>query len=949
MMINIGGFESTWKTIPCSFRFARIWICKHKLQRSLYPPTPRNFFVICCKLCIMISQHCYKICHVKVAWKTTFPRPPQRSQHYYITKINNALSTLQPDSSFLVVISNCQHNVTETFDNVCKFHMLPTLSAYNVRTNTSTEKLLLIQSGFETSNTCTSIHHRCLNGSCISPMLLCISDTMCDPSLCMCYSHGREIGNVDYCLKYCTPTNCTCAALMFQCTCGGCVPYTLLCDGEPNCVDASDEFCTETTVDKNMGYDLQQLISNRKRLIANIGGYNLCLGFRCRSGDCKHLNYVNDLIPDCPGFGAEDEINGLSIKYHNVSYECFDPPGIACFPGHSKCFRMNQLCLYDIDKFENIAFCRNAAHLRDCDWIECTNAYKCYKSYCIPFRMLCNGIQDCLEGDDEKNCDTYNCSGFLKCSGVSNCVHPTEICDGTFHCPYGDDETLCDIKHCPSGCQCLGYSAACHSKTSSFIPYIPIPILKSISIRFPSMLIPNLTNLTKQSELLILDMSNCDITNICHTFREYRTFYDSLMILELQFNNITLISPNCFSQLTSLIVLKLQGNPLNYIFDDAFKKAPLLWLFISYTDMHEISGQWILDLEDLVGIDLRGLQIKSINLSPLRHLTGVEEIVSEDIRLCCLLTKKGMCKTMDNQLLICLRILPGRFLAPMLLATSTLLIAWIGTSLAVLVRVLYANRPVYFSVVFFVVTGDLLCGVYMLTIAAVDLYYGKQYVLAGTSWANGVLCHGLSIAVSTGLSLSIMADSLITHLSFKVVTSMIFREHHFQRKVKLLLLSFILIPSMYVGVEILQGLSANKDARDSHCAMVYWSYEQDTPSLIRLSIMITFMGVSLVHAFITSGYVFAHVYSTGKQTQASLFDARSHQRRLFRFTKNILHTLLFKLIQCLPVPSIALLHLQDTVVPQDINLMMLLLTITLGGIRNSFIYVWAHIVNTNDN
>ena len=308
-----------------------------------------------------------------------------------------------------------------------------------------------------------------------------------------------------------------------------------------------------------------------------------------------------------------------------------------------------------------------------------------------------------------------------------------------------------------------------------------------------------------------------------------------------------------------------------------------------------------------------------------------------------------MCKTMDNQLLNCLRILPGRFLAPMLLATSTLLIFWIGMSFAVLVGVLYANRPVYFSVVFFIVTGELLCDIYMLTIAAVDLYYGKQYVLAGTSWANSVLCHGLSVAVSTGLSLSIMADSLITHLSYKVVTSMIFREHHFQQKVKLLLLSFILIPSMYVGVEILQGHSASKDARDSHCAMVYWIYEQDTPSLIRLSIMITFMGISLVHAFITNGYVLAHVYSTYKQTQSSLFDARSHQRRLFRLTKNILHTLLFKLIQCLPVPSIALLHLQGTVVPQDINLMILLLTIILGGIRNSFFYVWAHVVNTNDN
>ena len=385
--------------------------------------------------------------------------------------------------------------------------------------------------------------------------------------------------------------------------------------------------------------------------------------------------------------------------------------------------------------------------------------------------MLCN--------DDEKSCDTYNCPGFLKCSGVSNCVHPTEVCDGTSNCPYGDDERLCDIKHCPLGCQCLGYSAACHSKTSSFIPYIPMPILKLLSIRFPSMFIPNLRNLTTQSRLFILDMSNC------------------------------------FSRLTSLLVLKLRGNPLKYISDNSFKTTPILWLAISNTNMCKISGQWIEDLEALVGIDLRGLQIKSINLSPLRHLAGVKEIISEDIRLCCLLTDKGMCKTMDRKLFNCMCILPGKYLALVLLTTATLLLLWIGMSLAVSVTILYTNRPVYFSAVVFVMTGELLCNIYMLTIAAVDLYYGKQYVLAGTSWVNSVFCHGLSVAVSTGLSLSVMADSLITHLSYKVVTSMIFREHHFQRKVNVLLLSFILVTSIFVVVDTWMSFSKERRQRES--------------------------------------------------------------------------------------------------------------------------------------
>ena len=948
MVINIAGFGSTWKTIPCSYRFARIWICKHKQREKADLSVPRNSFVTCCKHCIMITNRCYKICYLKVTRGTKFPKQRQRRQHHYLTKMSNVLSALQPNRAFHIAISKGQHNVTDMYSEICELHAMTSLLSYNVRANTSsTEKLLLIRSGFQASNTCEGNQHRCMNGSCILPILLCVSDTTCDPSQCMCYSHGREIRSVYYCLKECAPTNCTCALLMFQCTGGGCVPYTLLCDGEPNCGDASDEFCTETTVDKSIRYNQRRLISNKKLLIANVRGYSLCLGFRCKSGDCKHLGYVNDLIPDCLGFGAEDEVHGLSIKYHNLSYGCAYPADIACFPGHSKCFRMNQLCLYDIDEFENIAFCRNAAHLRDCDWIECSNSFKCYKSYCIPFRMLCNGKEDCLEGDDEKNCDTYNCPGFLKCSGVSNCVHPIEVCDGTLHCPYGDDERLCDIQHCPSGCQCLGYSVACYSDTISRISYILMPNLKVLSIRFPSMFIPNLRNLTSHSRLLILDMSNCGITNICRTFTTYHEFCDSLRILELQFNHITYISSNCFSRFTSLVVLNLRGNPLIYISDDSFKKSPLLWLTISYTNIYEISGHWLQDLGDLIGIDFRGLQIKSFNLSPLRHLAGVEEIISEDIRLCCLLTEKRFCKEMDKKSLHCLRILPSDFLAPVLLTTATLLLLWIGVSLAVMVSILYTNRPVYFSVVSFLMAGELLCNVYILTMGAADLYYGKQYVLAGTSWVNSALCHGLSVLVSTGLSSSVIGDTLITHLSYKVVTSMIFREHHFERKVKMSILSFILVPTIYVMIEILEVVFVNKDARESYCAMIYWSYEQNIPSLIRLTILTTLMVISLIHAFITNGYVLAHVYSTGKQAHISIFDAYYSQRRLLCLTKNILTTLLFKLTQCLPMISIALLHLQGTRVPEEINLTLLLLPITLGGIRNPFIYVWVHVVNTN--
>ena len=62
--------------------------------------------------------------------------------------------------------------------------------------------------------------------------------------------------------------------------------------------------------------------------------------------------------------------------------------------------------------------------------------------------------------------------------------------------------------------------------------------LKILSIRFPSIFIPNLRNLTSQSRLLILDISNCDIRDICNSFPTHNT------ILWINYDTETLVQWN---------------------------------------------------------------------------------------------------------------------------------------------------------------------------------------------------------------------------------------------------------------------------------------------------------------------------------------------------------------------------------------------------------------------
>ena len=121
---------------------------------------------------------------------------------------------------------------------------------------------------------------------------------------------------------------------------------------------------------------------------------------------------------------------------------------LPCKLGHSKCFPLTKLFVYDLDENGQIKYCRDGGHLVHCSNINCTNTYKCPNSYCIPFRHVCNGMWGCSNGEDDANYVNYKCQGMLKCSTRLTqheiCLHPSEVCDGTPHCIHGEDEFLCD-------------------------------------------------------------------------------------------------------------------------------------------------------------------------------------------------------------------------------------------------------------------------------------------------------------------------------------------------------------------------------------------------------------------------------------------------------------------------------------------------------------------------
>ena len=124
---------------------------------------------------------------------------------------------------------------------------------------------------------------------------------------------------------------------------------------------------------------------------------------------------------------------------------------------------------------------------------------------------------------------------------------PTEVCDGIIHwlMEIMNNYVTWKLVHLTVIVWDIVHNVAT-KRFNTYIPYITTENMNFLSLRFPSMQIPNLQNISLQSHLLILDMSNSVIMDVCLKLSEAFGLYHSIMVLRLQFNNITYVSNRCF-------------------------------------------------------------------------------------------------------------------------------------------------------------------------------------------------------------------------------------------------------------------------------------------------------------------------------------------------------------------------------------------------------------------
>ena len=247
----------------------------------------------------------------------------------------------------------------------------------------------------------------------------------------------------------------------YRCTEGTCILSHHQCDGVIDCPDGSDEIkCIQACNQEHQAcFSSCHLPSCHCSLMY----------FQCPHGQCIPISKLCDGIQQCYIYNEESscEYKRYIPIFDEAQYINQHLEGYGSLGGsHMDYLPTDMACVYSRSLKLDMSL-----HLKYCYSHDCPGMYKCYHSYCIPIRYICDGINDCPAEEDERQCRILRCPGLLKCKDDAICLMYNEVCDGAVHCILSmDDEIHCDISQCPSECQCFELAMECSNGHQTFIP-----------------------------------------------------------------------------------------------------------------------------------------------------------------------------------------------------------------------------------------------------------------------------------------------------------------------------------------------------------------------------------------------------------------------------------------------------------------------------------------------
>ena len=507
----------------------------------------------------------------------------------------------------------------------------------------------------------------CKDGSCL------LEISRCD-GIVNCIDGEDEVGCLYICTQPgldntcadCSITNgCHCKATFFQCSSGGCVSASTLCDGIPLCADESDEALCET-----QRTDTMQCPNTKTN--------SFCV-------DCP--NSVKRLMSLCV-YSAE-----IDPYSHEASARLTQCERFQCSGADFKCWR---------------SYCVPVHYLCDqhCDCPVCQDEEFCWpgskESNILNHLEISNlitdqdnaGISNIITNQTSMN---ISCPGLIKCKLGSNCVSSDYHMDGTNQCKLSmDDEVI--YPNCPQHCTCHGTAISFSNQGLQQPQALENNLQLFTAVSISNLLYNRIVNLKeifhgcpKCKPLNLLDISSISnwhndlLTDIPRAWEHLKIInisYNSLatvqhvMIKQFPFLinfyahhcNVSTVSVGTFIA-TTLHTLDLSYNFITSLQETWLSLAlNLRQLFLQFNKINFVELYVFKDASELRHVDLRGNPIALGSINPnhwsARQVEGIgkslslQTFLSDFNYLCCVVKTANFCLPLPNPYHNCLSLYP---------------------------------------------------------------------------------------------------------------------------------------------------------------------------------------------------------------------------------------------------------------------------------------------------